>query len=234
MKLPLSSLFENSTVEQQAKLIDEKPDPMKWDCLIPIKTEGSMPPLYFVHGALLDILYVRNLLPHLDPNQPLYGIQGMGLSGKHEAANSVEKIASHYVRTILEQNPDGPYALAGFSSGGVLAFEMCKQLEYLGKQVYFLGLIDTFTPQLQFGGSTTWFGFYGMVIKEGIRQYTAKMALLFAGLLLLDTAVKNTMGKINNRYKGLFPADYWRRKTQLNHASAQRKYEVHPHQTPQY
>src|SRR3546814_10594217 len=60
------------------------------------------------------------------------------------------------------------------------------------------------------------------------------MALFRSGLLLLDTALKNTMGKINNRYKGLFPADYWRSKTQLIHALAQRKYEVTPHQATAY
>ncbi|PPL00243.1 non-ribosomal peptide synthetase [Parapedobacter indicus] len=235
IKFPLGSLFENSTIEQQAKLIDEKQDPMQWDCVIPIRKEGNKPPLYFVHGALLDILYVRNLLPYLDPAQPLYGIQGMGLSGKSEAAGTVEKIAAHYVKAILAQNPEGPYALAGFSSGGLLAFEMTKQLEGLGKQVHFLGLIDTFTPKLQFGGFTSWFGFYSVVIKEGIKQYTAKLAFLFAGLLLVDALLKNTLGKVNQRrYKRLFPADYWRSKAQLIHALAQRKYNATPYRANAY
>lgn len=235
IKLPLGSLFENATIEQQAKLIDEKQDPMKWDCLIPIKKEGSKPPLYVVHGALLDILYVRNLLPYLDADQPLYGIQGMGLSGKSEAANTVEKIAAHYVKAILEQNPGGPYAFAGFSSGGLLAFEMAKQLERIGKRVHFLGLIDTFTPKLQFGGFTSWFGFYWVVIKEGIKQYTAKLAFLFAGLLLVDVLLKNTVGRINKRwYQKLFPPDYWRSKAQLIHALAQRKYNVMPYRINAY
>ena len=67
-----------------------------------------------------------------------------GLNGVDEPLSKIEDIAGHYVASILEQNPTGPYALAGYSFGGIIAFEMAKQLETLGKEVKMLAMFDTY------------------------------------------------------------------------------------------
>ena len=45
----------------------------------------------------------------------------------------------------MQQNPIGPYAIAGHSFGGYVAIEMTKQLKQAGKSILMLGLFDTDT-----------------------------------------------------------------------------------------
>ena len=58
--------------------------------------------------------------------------------------NKIEDIAAHYIASIMQQNPDGPYALAGYSFGGIIAFEMARQLQDMGKEVKMLAMFDTY------------------------------------------------------------------------------------------
>ncbi len=156
VQLPLTSLFEYPTVHLLSKKIDthfkiieeekSKMNSVNWNCLVPIKPSGSKPPLYVVHGAGLNVLFLHTLAGNMDVEQPVYGLQGLGLNGKNDISyNSVEEIAAAYIKEILLQNPKGPYALAGFSMGGLIAFEMAKQLKSIKKNVTFLGMLDAFT-----------------------------------------------------------------------------------------
>ncbi len=143
-RLPLSALFETSTIKKLAELLasDEKPD--AWNSLVPIKPEGTKMPLYMVHGAGLNVLLFNTLAMGLSPEQPVYGLQAKGLNGVDEPLTSIEDIAAHYIESILQQNPHGPYALAGYSFGGIIAYEMAKQLEASGKEVKMLAMFDTY------------------------------------------------------------------------------------------
>lgn len=226
LRLPLATLFEHPSIEKLAIVIDQGLDPMKWDCVIPIRPEGNRPPLFVVHGALLDVLYVRNLLPYLDPQQPLYGIQGMGLNDKHKAAHTIEEIAAHYVSEMLALTPDGPFALAGYSSGGVIAFEIAKQLKRRKKQVFYLGLFDTFTIAAK---PSSPIKFWKAIFKEAFNQYGYKLSFLFLSFIFVDKIFQKTLAKISQRtYKNIFPFDYWKSKAQLVHMLAQKKYHFEP------
>ncbi|MFC3196161.1 amino acid adenylation domain-containing protein [Parapedobacter deserti] len=225
VRLPLASLFEHTTIEKMAAVIDQGIDPLRWDCVIPIRASGNKPPLFVVHGALLDVLYVRNLLPYLDREQPLYGIQGMGLSGKSQAAHTVERIAAHYVCEMLTHEPNGPFALAGYSSGGVIAFEMVKQLRQHGKEVIFLGLLDTFATVPDDNGMAGTIRFWRAVFKEAFAQYGYIQSFLFLSFLAFDKILQLTLAQVSKRaYRRMFPADYWKSKAQLIHVLAGRKY----------
>jgi thioesterase domain-containing protein len=79
----------------------------------------------------------------LDNDQPVYGLQARGLNGLDEPFDNMEEIAAYYVREILEQNPHGPFNLAGYSFGGIVAFEMAKQLKASGREVNMLAIFDT-------------------------------------------------------------------------------------------
>jgi thioesterase domain-containing protein len=74
----------------------------------------------------------------------------MGFSGKKNPYTSMEEIAAHYIAEILDNNPNGPYALAGYSFGGVIAFEMTRQLESMGKTVIMLGLLDSYAENADY------------------------------------------------------------------------------------
>lgn len=227
-RLPISSLFEHSTIEKLARVIDNNADPLSWDCVIPIRTAGSKPPLYIIHGALLDILYVRNLLPHLDPDQPLYGIQGMGLSGKSKPAKRVEDIAAHYSSEVLSYTPRGPIALAGYSSGGIIAFEMAKQLTNQGLDVCFVGLLDTYTPTPRYGLRSN-IDFWTILLKEAGIQYGKMRTFLFvlySALAKVSTRIAHYLSK--KKTLNAFMSDYQKFEAQVIHFVAHKNYQLAP------
>ncbi len=147
VKLPLAALFEHPTIRKLARLLTTDEKAVNWRSLVPIKPQGSRLPLYIVHGAGLHVMLFNALAANLDPEQPVYGLQAKGLDGQEEPLPSIEAIAAHYVAEVLDQNPDGPYVLAGYSLGGIIAYEMARQFMALGKQMKLLAMFDTYAPQ---------------------------------------------------------------------------------------
>lgn len=143
-RLPLASLFEHSTIEKLALLLHLDDRLMQWGSLVPIKPQGSKPPIFMVHGAGLNVLNFNSLARYVDKDQPIYGLQAKGLNGNGECLTSVEDIAAHYNKIIIDTQPEGPYAIAGYSFGGVIAYEMAYQLIAKDKKVSMLGLFDTY------------------------------------------------------------------------------------------
>jgi amino acid adenylation domain-containing protein len=148
-RLPLSALFEYSTIRRLAKLLDTDQPAKTWKSLVPLKPEGTKMPLYIVHGIGLNLLNFSGLITHMDADQPVYGLQARGLDGTEEPSGNMETIAAGYNAEIIEQNPVGPYAIAGYSFGGYVAYEMARQLKAMGKEVKLLAIFDTDACALQ-------------------------------------------------------------------------------------
>jgi thioesterase domain-containing protein len=111
-------------------------------CLVAMQPEGFLPPLYFIHHLLGNVLIYTAIAEYFAPERPIVGIQiPAGLKDRGERC-TVESLASEYIKEILEQQSTGPFHLAGFSSGATLAFEMAKQLTGTGHRVGLLALID--------------------------------------------------------------------------------------------
>jgi len=140
-RFPLAILFSNSTVEKLALQLEE--DDTEWDTIVPIKPSGTKPPLYLVHGSGLNLLMFKPISKHFTDDQPLYGIQAIGISKQVPVPDTLEEVAAYHIRELLRVNPEGPYCLAGYSYGGYIAYEMTKQLTAVGREVKFLGMVDT-------------------------------------------------------------------------------------------
>jgi thioesterase domain-containing protein len=52
-------------------------------------------------------------------------------------------MAAHYLHEIRSVQPQGPYYIGGLSLGGVIAFEMARQLEREGETTALVALLDT-------------------------------------------------------------------------------------------
>ena len=92
--------------------------------------EAALPPLFLVHGAGGGMFWgYVNLARHL--KQPVYGFKSRGLDGLPEL-ESIAEMASQYIADLRRVCPHGPYSLGGYCFGGVLAFEMARQLEAEG------------------------------------------------------------------------------------------------------
>ncbi|GAB3929083.1 non-ribosomal peptide synthetase [Larkinella terrae] len=142
-RLPLATLFEYPTIQKLAVLLQKSRKATIWKSLIPIKPTGNKMPLYVIHGYDLNLLYFKNLVVHMDEEQPIYGLQALGVDGNAQPMETLEDTAAFYISEILEQNPAGPYAIAGYSSGGYIAVEMARQLQVMGKEVKLVGVFDT-------------------------------------------------------------------------------------------
>src|SRR5207237_6398881 len=75
-------------------------------------------------------------------DRPVYGLQARGLDASEEPQNRVEDMAATYLEAVRAVQPEGPYAIAGYSLGGLIAFEMARTLAAQGDEVEWLGLID--------------------------------------------------------------------------------------------
>jgi amino acid adenylation domain-containing protein len=146
-RLPLATLFEHSTIEKLSLRLNVDARSITWESLVPIKPQGSKMPLYIVHGAGLNVLLFNALAMNMDEEQPVYGLQARGLNGIDEPLDVMEEIAANYIAEIIAQNPTGPYALAGYSLGGTIAYEMVRQLIAMGKEVKMLAVFDTYANQ---------------------------------------------------------------------------------------
>ncbi|MCK8495658.1 amino acid adenylation domain-containing protein [Spirosoma sp. RP8] len=142
-RLPLSTLMTYPTIHKLAQLFQENKPATKWKSLVPIKPQGSKVPIYIIHGIGLNLLNFSSFLANMDPEQPIYGLQARGLDGIDEPLDTMESIAEFYNSEVLEQNPTGPYAIAGYSFGGYVALEMARQLKAMGKEVKLLAMLDT-------------------------------------------------------------------------------------------
>ncbi len=141
-RLPLAVLFSDSSIEKLSKHLSCKEE-QTWRSLVAIKPKGNKTPLFVVHGAGLNLLLYKSLSTHLDPEQPVYGLQAKGLDGKTKPLETMEEIAAHYISEIKTVQAEGPYLLAGYSLGGIIAYEMSCQLLKNHEKVAFTGLFDT-------------------------------------------------------------------------------------------
>jgi thioesterase domain-containing protein len=116
--------------------------PEDLNILLPINPEGNKIPLFVVHGDNGNYI----ISDYLGQDQPVYGFFHPGSEGERIVYKSVKQMASVYLEKILKVWPSGPYYLIGYSFGGVLAFEIAVQLQKMGKQVPFLGMIDSISP----------------------------------------------------------------------------------------
>jgi thioesterase domain-containing protein len=106
----------------------------------------SKRPLFFVHPAGGNVLCYADLVRHLGPDRPFYGLQAQGLDGLQAPHAHVEEMARCYIESLRTVQPEGPYLLGGWSMGGVVAFEMAQQLQARGQPVALLALIDSDVP----------------------------------------------------------------------------------------
>ncbi|MES1241581.1 MAG: non-ribosomal peptide synthase/polyketide synthase [Acidobacteriota bacterium] len=136
--LPLSVLFEGGTVERMAALLRREGAPLS--CLVPIQPAGEKPPFFCVHPAGGDVLGYALLARLLD--RPFYGLQSRGLLAGAEPHARVEDMAADYLEEIRGVQPAGPYRLGGWSLGGLIAYEMARQLRARGEEVALLAVLD--------------------------------------------------------------------------------------------
>jgi thioesterase domain-containing protein/acyl carrier protein len=147
--LPLSTLLRAKNVRALAAIIGTGPDQKGSHPahLATIQPLGHQPPIFAIHGGDGGVIFYRELAERLSTDRPFHAIESPHL-GSSEAIEigSIEKTAAAYIELIRSIRPTGPYLLAGYSFGGLVAYEMAKQLVAAGESVPYLALFDTLNP----------------------------------------------------------------------------------------
>lgn len=148
--IPGELLFRSPTIAGLARALQAVPGVAGRGAIVTLQTAGEAPPLYCICGIQL----YAELARHLAPNIPVHGVylpwEEAVLEATIDASTlTVERMAASYVETIREHRPSGPYLILGISFGGVLAYEVARQLSSAGQEVRWLALLDCLRP----GGS---------------------------------------------------------------------------------
>ncbi|GHE98055.1 non-ribosomal peptide synthase/polyketide synthase [Streptomyces griseoluteus] len=127
--------------------------------LLPLRAaaRGAGPgpaPLFCVHPAGGLSWPYAGMLPHLEPDQPVYGLQARGITGAAELPGSIEEMAADYVAHIRTVQPTGPYRILGWSLGAVIAHAMATALQAQGETVSLLALLDGYPAAAPVGALT--------------------------------------------------------------------------------
>lgn len=153
VELTLGDLFVHPQVAALAtwlKSAERRPSTSQDAVLLPL-SQGSGRPLFCVHAVSGVASSYRDLAMALSESQPageaqaLVGLQSPALAGGG-LSPSIESLAKEYIEAIRRRQPEGPFDLAGWSFGGVVAYEMAQQLVQQGETVTFLGIFDAVLP----------------------------------------------------------------------------------------
>ena len=154
--LPITLLFRSPTIAQLALALCHEQQPDPWASLVPIQPQGARPPLFLVHGFGGGVLGYAELARLLGDDQPVYGLQAVGLDGRTPPHETVEQMAAHFAGVIRAQQPNGPYFVGGYCFGGEVAFEVARQLQALGQPVALVAIIEGYAPARRQASEPLW------------------------------------------------------------------------------
>ncbi|NKB76040.1 MAG: amino acid adenylation domain-containing protein [Gammaproteobacteria bacterium] len=144
LTLPISSLLENPTIEQLASVIRRGAE--NWSPLVTLQTQGEQSPVFCFPGIGGNVLSFYGLANAMGHDRPIYALQASGLDGESAPDSDMQSVTKRNIALIKGVQPQGPYYLLGYSFGGLVAYEMVKQLQAEGDEVAWLGLLDVNAP----------------------------------------------------------------------------------------
>ncbi|CAI8806397.1 arthrofactin-type cyclic lipopeptide synthetase C [Pseudomonas sp. IT-232MI5] len=156
-EVTLAQLFQRPSVESLAALLSQHHAvPAQPEGLVVVRPGEGGNALFLIHEFSGRDVYFPALGLHIEGEFPIYGLPGVPLG--QPQLRTLECMAARMVGIIRSVQPHGPYRLAGWSFGGLLAYEIAQQLLGLDETVAFVGLLDTYAPHPASQDKTRWSG----------------------------------------------------------------------------
>ncbi|KAJ6005138.1 hypothetical protein N7540_012937 [Penicillium herquei] len=127
----------------------------EYNPVVCLQPHGSKTPLWLVHPASGNVL-IFTALARAFHDRPVYAFRARGTQPGEPLFTSFTEMADEYTAALLKSQPNGPYAIAGYSLGSSIAFEIAKRLESKGAEVRFLGALDGPPDIAPLVGDLTW------------------------------------------------------------------------------
>ncbi|KAA6213432.1 non-ribosomal peptide synthetase [Streptomyces albofaciens JCM 4342] len=154
-EVSIGTVFRSPTVAALDAALDavRHDDPL--DVLLPLRpaghsTRGGRAPVHCVHPAGGLSWCYAGLIRHLPPDVPIYGLQAQGVgaaTADQPLPATLEELAAHYAARVREVQPEGPYRLLGWSTGGIIAHAMATHLQDEGHEVELLAILDAYPAE---------------------------------------------------------------------------------------
>ena len=146
-EIPVVMLMNNPTIRGMATVLHVmKQGSRPYDPVVTLQSRGNKTPLWFVHPGTGEVLVYVGLIKYII-DRPLYALRARGFEKDEELFHDMSTIAKTYHAHLKKTQPTGPYAIAGYSEGALVAYEIAKLLEANGDKVSFCGILDT-TPKV--------------------------------------------------------------------------------------
>jgi len=146
---PISVLLEKPTVELLARHIDEQQEKSKSPVILTLKSPGSKTPIFLLHAQEGNIFFYQTLAQKIAVDRAVYAIQSVFLTDSDFQPESLEELATYYLKQIRSIQPSGPYLFFGRCFGGVLMLEVANQVLNSGDKVNFLCVLDSAPPKMK-------------------------------------------------------------------------------------
>jgi thioesterase domain-containing protein/aryl carrier-like protein len=144
--VPLTHIITHPTVAQLAASLGGEDSPaLAWQPLVPMGRGDPQRSFYCVHPIAGDVSVFFDLARAMTPKRRFVALQAPGLRPGDPEPASLEALAGLYVE-VLAQDSANPIDIGGYSFGGVVAFEIARQMEARGRPVRSVAIIDTPAP----------------------------------------------------------------------------------------
>ncbi len=190
IKLRRSDIFNYSNMEKMSEYIaskiltdtiDQKGLKNQFPELIHLNEQSNDQPVFWFHAGLGGAQLYHIIAEQIE--RPFFGIQARGWQTKRAPLLGIQAMAAYYVQIIQHTQTEGSYDLGGYSLGGMIAYEVARQLQELGHTVNSIIMLD---------------GFDTAVFKEKkVVEQSVKTKMLQAINFLLMSMMKFDMGKVN-------------------------------------
>lgn len=145
LDIPVSTIFEYDTIVDLSNFLRGKQDHHNFNPLVKLQTGDPQKRLYCVHPGGGSLFCYHDLIRELGSDWTVLGIQSEN-SNFATPVNyrTVEEMAASYVANILDHDAPESISLLGWSSGGLIAYEMAGLLSERGVEVNYVGMIDSY------------------------------------------------------------------------------------------